>query len=904
MNGIFVKRIFAAALSLTLLLPAAALAVTTETDGIGVSALSDYDTAFEFLSSMNMLPDFYGRDTGAVTRAEFAAMTVRIMGIGSAGENAFPDVDEKHPYYKELCAAAAAGIISGNGVNFLPDEPISYYDAAAIAVLALGYSKNAEIRGGYPKGYVDMASRLKIISAAQFTGEDGGLPPAEAMVIAYDMLHAERDEIMVNGESLLDSMKLTEIGGTVYGADGESFVDSLKDADRINIGGERYKLAVSENAISLDEYLGCNVEAWIDENGDIAAIARTRRNEILTVPLREYTVTFENGYLLQKEKDGDKTKRYKISSKCLSGKNGRAKDILNDSMPESGYLRLTDANGDGTYDTVMLYEPRYIFVSALNFVGNMVYDENKGEALNFDNDSIVRAFLDTGGGLEKASWEDILAGDAVEVYQSDDGGFVRIIISRSTVSGVVESMDVEELTINGAEYKINSYFAEYYISRIRVGSSVTMAVSPDGTLTAVSQTGGNAVAYGYLVRAYKDEENDRQMATILGQDNKQRKYILADKVTLDGEKTSSKGMLVEEALYRTEPETGKRYTRYQLLRYNTNARGELNMIDTADNSYDQKHLSDSNGNLNYALRKLYPEKSEANDSLKQMVTQGEIDYGSNGQAAPFFVFGGNTQIFAVPAELKTNPYKSYDIEDFAVYTKGFDNEFGYTVDAYDYNSGYEPAAVVVYDTTVNGGEPHYAATPYMVCKVVRTVNENNAETVKIKVYDGKSYYEYLVSEKSYDTISRSGSIPNKGDIVRISVNADGCIDGIGIDFSYDKNKGELTQISGRTNINSSRSYQYGRVYDVKGSTILLYNKNMQIAYGPANSVNITSPAFGIYAFKVVNQEVIMYNLSDDEIRSARFDDVPTIMNSGDDSTSRAVICSSSGRGITAFVYCE
>lgn len=81
---------------------------------------------------------------GEVTRAEFAAMLVRALGLRAEGESDFGDVDRNKWYAEAISAASGAGIVTGrSGGAFAPDETVTREEMVVMLVRAYEYA------GGY-----------------------------------------------------------------------------------------------------------------------------------------------------------------------------------------------------------------------------------------------------------------------------------------------------------------------------------------------------------------------------------------------------------------------------------------------------------------------------------------------------------------------------------------------------------------------------------------------------------------------------------------------------------------------------------------------------------------------------------------------------------------------------------
>ncbi|QNK55922.1 S-layer homology domain-containing protein [Paenibacillus sp. PAMC21692] len=94
------------------------------------------------------------------TRAEFAALLVRALGLTSSGQTTgFGDVSANDWFAEEVAAAYEAGLIRGTSDNeFAPDKPITREELATLLVRAYEYKNGAasQLTGGL-EGYADYA---------------------------------------------------------------------------------------------------------------------------------------------------------------------------------------------------------------------------------------------------------------------------------------------------------------------------------------------------------------------------------------------------------------------------------------------------------------------------------------------------------------------------------------------------------------------------------------------------------------------------------------------------------------------------------------------------------------------------------------------------------------------------
>lgn len=94
-----------------------------------------------------------------VTRAEFAAMLVRLLDLKAEGPAPFADVASSKWYAKAVSAAAQSGIVNGTSKDrFTPDAPIKRQEMAAMLVRAYVHAMKLQqesISAG--SGFTDLA---------------------------------------------------------------------------------------------------------------------------------------------------------------------------------------------------------------------------------------------------------------------------------------------------------------------------------------------------------------------------------------------------------------------------------------------------------------------------------------------------------------------------------------------------------------------------------------------------------------------------------------------------------------------------------------------------------------------------------------------------------------------------
>lgn len=148
-----------------------------------------------------------------VTRAEFAAMLARVLGLGDAADGAaFADVPEDAWYAPAVRAARAAGIAEGTGGGaFRPDDPVTREQAAVFLYRAIaassasGASSGASATGGgpEPKDAASVAPWAEaavkaVVAEGWMTAYDGTFAPAAALTREQAAVIATRLYLVLN----------------------------------------------------------------------------------------------------------------------------------------------------------------------------------------------------------------------------------------------------------------------------------------------------------------------------------------------------------------------------------------------------------------------------------------------------------------------------------------------------------------------------------------------------------------------------------------------------------------------------------------------------------------------------------------------------------------------------------
>lgn len=310
-------------------------------------AFIDVDENASYLEAVTMLSKLgiiNGYEDGTflpdntITRAEVAKVLVCALDAadqakGMVNENTFTDVPADHWAAGYINYAANFGIINGRGNGiFDPEAPVTYEEVVKMIVAMLGYTPVANVKGGYPTGYLYVANNMiKITKGA--TGSTGD--PAKRWVVARMLFNSLEAKIMeqsswsasdpefTQGDQTLltDYLEVTKIEGIVTETFYQGFedkedkhieievsaIDGYKNEEDNNTTGwssdygvddldEVSDYQIEANETGAEEYLGYTVVAYVkDFNGgddELVAIApKANKNSTLEVAFNEFEET-------------------------------------------------------------------------------------------------------------------------------------------------------------------------------------------------------------------------------------------------------------------------------------------------------------------------------------------------------------------------------------------------------------------------------------------------------------------------------------------------------------------------------------------------------------------------------------------------------------------------------------
>ena len=753
---------------------------------------SKYKEAIELLGALEIMVG--DKDTGAfrpedtIKRSEFAKVAVTSMGMENLADSfnyptQFPDVVQNHWANGYINVAANQGIVIGDDLgNFRPDDTITYAEAVTVLVRLIGHTPVAEKKGGFPTGYVTVASQTGITKNAVASNDSAVLRGMVAQLTSNALVTKKMEQTNFGSDEAFQIVDKTLLGDelsttivydqiTAVGTSSLSGSSTLKN-NEVKIGEEVYEVKAAALA-QARKLLGFNVEAYVkeDEHGDKTLIlAREQKGKNSSVKINAEnieTVTADTNvtveYWLDKENDRNAEEAI-ISSTAKYIYNGKAISFSAEELqPEAGSLTLLDLDRDDVYDVVFIEEYENYVVEEVIASSNRITDKYGKTSLVLDaeNDSIK--FVITRGGQE-IKITDLNEWDVLSVAKSKDSSIVIIEVTTEKITGRITEKNGDKFVIDGKEYGV----AANYPEEIKLNDEGTFYLDKDGNIAAVDGENSLSSNYAYLTDGDITTGFNKRLTVKVFDKNGEIKIVeSAEKIRFNNTPNKTPQDVLEALSSDGEVVP-------TLITYEVNKDGELTKINTATDK--------TSGGIDKNIFAL-----NADDTLK---------YKASAKKLGNYNVGEGTIVFDIPAG--ETDAKKYSISDY----KLFEDNTDYDVLVYDVKEDLTAGVVIVTNST---GIANLEASAAIVEKISISLNEDDEKVEKL--------YAFVDGERKVFTTTEDGILVNEsdeqlkaGDIVQLKTNANGEIESIRVLFEA-ANKGT----EAKTTVSEDLVTVYGKV---------------------------------------------------------------------------------------------
>lgn len=778
------------------------VAFADETTGKLTDVTSDsvYYDAVNTLSAMGVIK---GYEDGSfkpdrnVTRAEFTAMLMRTLKLGTIGNTSaadlpFTDIDDNNGDYNwaipNINTAYAKGVINGyDDGTFKPSANVAYEEAVKMIMCTLGYTVSVDVTPWYAN-YISIAAQKGVTNVASQIGA-AGTPASRACIaqLLYDCLEVEivENNQVTNKTILNDYLNYEKATGIVY-SNGITSLDSqdinLRD-DEIMIYAKEpdtnsYELhTYTTTDTTLKDYLGYEVDFYYTNVGSTRTLMLSvlKNTEVLVIDASDIEggISTNSQIKYYKDKNDSKEREANISSDNVviyNGKlygNSRNASRFDVSMlPVIGQVKLIDSDGDRAYDVIDITDYKIYYVSSKSstsyeIVDNIIQPANN-KTLKLDKSSNANLSITLKSGQE-IEFSSIVVGNIICYAESNGSSpLKKAIVLSDKVSGTITAVQNDTLTIAGKEYGVSNAAPWLNGGNLSVApqnqDSGTYYLDLNGDVVAYTKTETSAnTYYGYVISYAPDNsslDGEYNFRILNSAGNTQ--YLKSHRTTTVDGVPCSTGIDVVNALKPAADngESGAEAVQ-QLIKYTTrNVNGEA------------------------ILGKVYTAEAVGvggevvSDKLKMLSTITRSDASQYDSSSSVITCNGtkvnlsNATVFVVPDDGDYSKFKKSSVSSV------FQSAGTYNIEVFDVSAVNVPKVVVVYGA--DSSQDIADSSPvYIVTNKAQATNDG-VSMYKLGGYEvGKSFDTFdkmWVSNDSDSSIVASLSV---GDIFRVGTDSDG-----------------------------------------------------------------------------------------------------------------------------------
>ena len=446
----------------------------------------------------------------------------------------FSDVDIDHENYVAIQFVADLGIMTGYGDGtFNPEKAVTFQEMIKVFVSLLGYDRYAIDNGGYPNGYMYMASRLELNKYINLP-YDSTVTKEQAAALVCEALEADlcnaENEIQQGKNLLSEYFNIGKTTGVVMATSRTGLYSYETDAGEnlVKIGSEIYE----NNSKVAENMLGKRITAYFEFNDDgqnilLYVIEKEGDNTEVSFDYVDFD-GYSNDRIRYYEDGSSSSKNAKIEDSAPVIVNGVYEDIIRNIDFESfaDYstdMRILDSDSDGTYDVLFINSYKTYIVRSVNTVENRIFvsdvtdpqsssavitnsDATRYTPIELDDSNTVFKFFSDG---VETTIDSIRENSIISVAESQNNGglkYIDIYASSTMISGTINSVNDEFIVINDTEYR---KVPNANLSELKNGYTGTVYLDINGKVAAY---GVDSTAYDYGVLLLCDESEDGNSA--------------------------------------------------------------------------------------------------------------------------------------------------------------------------------------------------------------------------------------------------------------------------------------------------------------------------------------------------------------------------------------------------------
>lgn len=744
--------------------------------------------------------------TKTVTRSEYAKILVSLVlgecNISEETEIGFSDVGADNENAAYIYQGYNLRLFSGfDDGTYRPNDMIMVEDAVASLVKAMGYRILAEEKGGFPSGYLTVASQNGI-----FDGLD--------IYIGYNLTYGTFVRMLINsfGAEFLVPIYTNTSNDINYKKGENGFLERLRIEKKVGIvTANKYThltndSTVAKNALDIDgqtyfteedysDFLGYKVVFYVSSEGNRDEIVYIARKSSMN---REKLITAEDLYSYSQRtyeySEGDRNRRLTLPTRISIIYNGvcAAEPTAAMMKPENGEVRFVDNNNDGVYDVLFITDYETWIVKSVAAEDKRIYDMDKNGYLDLSEADFIH-ISDTDG--NEITLPELKRYNVLSVTRSQNGRAAGIIVSSSTVKDVITSFSGDgKVEIGGKEYEVLDFVG---IDRSCVGKSGTFFLDFMGKIAYFIDNTLSGMAIGFLVDAQTTNSaiDSKMMIKLYSTDERMLVLNCTERIKIDGVKYRDS----EKAI--TALRKGETEISCQPVLYKTDERGDVTEINTPYNSADNPNAQPGSEETADSLRLLTKIVDAEDDVIWQ---NGSGLFNGKISASTDFI------LFNIPGSPKTANEREFSITEMS----GLDEQPACeSVEFYSADSNNLISSIgVMYGSSgsVKPGGAKYG----VIANVATVLNEGNEVTkVTIEMHNGSRTVLFDPSDATVIGLS-DGQTLHVGDFVEYYAGASGYISWMNVLYIHDSEDMNVKQGSYWAKSRAASGYVFSREKDI------------------------------------------------------------------------------------------
>ena len=467
------RRIVSLIAVLTLLFSMVTSVVSADTTDVGSSKTlgSMQSASVERMHSFGILTDSdLSLAAGEkITRAEFVVWTIKMMNMENGGGTShFSDVPDDYWAARHINMACDLKLISPAD-EFNPDAPILYNEAVKILVNATGYEIAAQTNGGYPGGYILMASRNGIFDNVSVS--EGEATRIDAVKMIDNALDVYLMDTNYNGE-----YKTTTDTAFHRFLHIDRIEARILEVDRIE---KKIRVSANDTERWYDIADHINAALIVEDEADIYVTSDRYGETVVYIDFKG-TMEVHYDYICEVNESASDTPYLTGDIKKIDLKN--ADRIF--AMDGEAIITLNDASLDemsaslvGTFAKVVVRDDRVYKIEAYTLYEGGVLNKADTEKIKYIHGEIndnamegldqiddLQIYLD---GVPTTDIYSLKRNYVFDYYINADESKLILVVSSRVYTAVFSGTSGNDLVLDGKKYKTNPGYGLYVYSNTR-----------------------------------------------------------------------------------------------------------------------------------------------------------------------------------------------------------------------------------------------------------------------------------------------------------------------------------------------------------------------------------------------------------------------------------------------------